>query len=400
MRTLVVDDQYEDKSKVIISILNKVGATDFELVTSAKDALKSMAKEKFDLLILDLQIPAVLGDDAEPKGGMQLVKEIEVRQNLNRPLSIIAITGHVEAYDDSRSFFEERGWAILLGVDDTERLESILRTQAIHLKRAKNIEYDVAIITALPTPELEQVLNLPCKFQQISFEGDDNIYYEGEFLDSFDQPRKILATSAPHMGMAAAAALTATVCVKFRPKLIVMTGISAGVPGDTNIGDILVADPCWDWGSGKLTVRDDEVVFLSAPTQIPLDSAARRIFQNISANSLYVSDIYTSWKNGKRPPNEPKVIVGPIATGSVVLEDPKTLATIQSQNRKAIGVEMEAFGVMSAAFYSGEPRPKAVAIKSVCDFADPTKNNEWQNYAAYTSAQIAYAYITKHFHFI
>ncbi|MCQ4313901.1 response regulator [Pseudomonas stutzeri] len=399
MRTLVVDDQYEDKSKVIISILKKVGAIDFELVTSAKDALKSMAKEKFDLLILDLQIPAVLGDDAEPKGGVQLVKEIEVRQNLNRPLSILAITGHAEAYDDSRSFFEERGWSILLGVDDTERLETILRTQALHLKRSKTIEYDVAVITALHTPELEQVLRLPCNFQQTSFDGDDNIYYEGEFLDSVDQPRKILATSAPHMGMAAAAALTATVCVRFKPKLVMMTGISAGVPGDTDIGDILIADPCWDWGSGKLTVRDDEVVFLSAPTQIPLDSSARRIFQYISANGLYVSDIYTSWRGGKRPPNEPRVIVGPVATGSVVLEDPKTVATIQSQNRKAIGVEMEAFGVMSAAYYSGEPRPKAVAIKSVCDFADPTKNNEWQSYAAYTSAQIAHAYITKHFHF-
>lgn len=399
MRTLVVDDQYEDKSKVIISALKRVGATDFELVTSAKDALKSMAKEKFDLLILDLQIPAVLGDDAEPQGGVQLVKEIEVRQNLNRPLSILAITGHAEAYNNSRSFFEDRGWSILLGVDDTDRLDNILRTQALHLKRAKDVEYDVAIITALATPELEQVLKLPCYFQQINFDGDDNIYYAGEFLDSHGQKRTILATSAPHMGMAAAAALTATICVKFKPKLVIMTGISAGVPGDTDIGDILVADPCWDWGSGKLTVRDDEVVFLSAPTQIPLDSTARRIFQNISANNLYVSDIYTSWRTGKRPPNEPKVIVGPLATGSVVLEDPKTVATIQSQNRKAIGVEMEAFGVMSAAFYSGEPRPKAVAIKSVCDFADPTKNNEWQSYAAYTSAQLAFLYLTKHFQF-
>ena len=58
---------------------------------------------------------------------------------------------------------------------------------------------------------------------------------------------------------------------------------------------------------------------------------------------------------------------------------------------------MEAYGVMAAAYYSGPSRPRAVAIKSVCDFADPAKNNEWQAYAAYTSAALAYRFIRDHY---
>lgn len=399
MRTLIVDDQYEAKSKVLISILNKLGAKDYLLVSSVKDALKSMHEEKFDLVLLDLQIPEVLGDDSHLEGGMQLVEQIEVRSGINRPTSILAITSHQTAYEQSLEFFQSRGWTLLLGVDDTDRLETILRTQMYHLSRPQESRFDVAIVTALHIPELQKILELPYDFKQYTVDGDDNVYHIGKFEDSAGVTRSILATAAPHMGMAAAAAVTATVCVRFKPKLVIMTGIAAGVVGDTDIGDILVADPCWDWGSGKLTVRNKKVVFLSAPTQIPLDSSIRKAFQTIIANNLYVGDIYSAWKQGKRPPNEPKVILGPVATGSVVLEDPLTLATIQSQNRKAIGVEMEAFGVMSAAYYSGEPRPKAVAIKSVCDFADPTKNNDWQAYAAFTSAQIAHAYVTKHFNF-
>lgn len=399
MRTLIVDDQYEDKSKVIIGVLKKIGATNFHLVSSVKDAMKCLHEEKFDLILLDLQIPEVLGDDSHSAGGMQLVEQIEVRSGINRPTSIIAITSHQAAYEESLDFFQSRGWTILLGVDDTERLEKILQTQLNYLPKRQELRVDAVIITALHVPELQKVLDLPCGFKQYTVDGDDNVYHVGELEDSTGKKRTIMAAAAPHMGMAAAAAITATICVRFKPELVIMTGIAAGVVNDTNIGDILIADPCWDWGSGKLTVRNKKVVFLSAPTQIPLDSSIRKAFQNIIANKLYVSDIYTSWREGKRPPNEPQVILGPVATGSVVLEDPLTLATIQSQNRKAIGVEMEAFGVMSAAFYSGDPRPKAVAIKAVCDFADPTKNDDWQAYAAFTSAQIAYAYLTKHFAF-
>jgi len=52
---------------------------------------------------------------------------------------------------------------------------------------------------------------------------------------------------------------------------------------------------------------------------------------------------------------------------------------------------------MSAAFYLGEWRPKVVAMKSVCDFADPEKGDEWQSYAAYTSAAMAFRFIRDHF---
>ena len=54
---------------------------------------------------------------------------------------------------------------------------------------------------------------------------------------------------------------------------------------------------------------------------------------------------------------------------------------------------MEVFGLMSAVFYLGQWRPKVIAMKSVCDFADPEKDNEWQ---AYTSAAMAYRFIRDH----
>jgi len=51
---------------------------------------------------------------------------------------------------------------------------------------------------------------------------------------------------------------------------------------------------------------------------------------------------------------------------------------------------MEIYGVYYAARFSTEPRPKAIAIKSVCDFADEEKNDVYQAYAAYTSVRYFY----------
>ncbi|EHC7968996.1 hypothetical protein JR422_004913, partial [Escherichia coli] len=85
MKTLIVDDQYEDKAQIIASILKSIGEDDFDLVVDAKKAIRSMTSIKYDLLILDLQIPEVLGEDAKNDGGTQLLKYIELNESIIKP---------------------------------------------------------------------------------------------------------------------------------------------------------------------------------------------------------------------------------------------------------------------------------------------------------------------------
>jgi nucleoside phosphorylase len=255
--------------------------------------------------------------------------------------------------------------------------------------------FDIVFLTALPHVEYEAVMKLPLNWTEHQEVNDDNVYHSAVIELADGSVKKVLATSLSHMGIAAAAAATASICVKFKPSLIVMTGICAGVKGRVEIGDILVADPSWDWGSGKLTIVNGVAKFLSAPTQVALDPALRRKIQHVATSNAYMNTIYANW-TGTRPPTNPSVHVGPVATGAVVLEDPQTVDLIRAQNRTTNGVEMEAYGVMAAAFNSGPNRPKVLAVKSVCDFADPEKNNDWQHYAAHTSTQFAYMFIKDH----
>lgn len=391
MKTLIVDDQYENKAKIVADILTRVGENDFDLVMDAKNAIKLMSDKKYDLLILDLQIPEFLGEDAKNDGGIQLLQYIELNESIKKPTVVLGITSHKDAYDHCFPFFQKRGWSLILGVDDQEYILSVLNTMKSHITTLEN-KFDIVFLTALPHTEYEAVMALPLDWKEHQEINDDNVYHTSNIITSDGTSRSVIATSLPHMGIAAAAATTASLCVKFKPSIIIMTGICAGIINRVNLGDILIADPTWDWGSGKLTIVDGIAKFLSQPTQISLDLAIRRKIQHLSTTNSYMNEIYSAW-TGNRPPHNPKVHLGPVATGAVVLEDPMTVELIKSQNRTTNGIEMEAFGVMTAASYAGPNRPKVLIAKSVCDFANPEKNDNWQHYAAYTSAQFAYRFV-------
>ena len=54
---------------------------------------------------------------------------------------------------------------------------------------------------------------------------------------------------------------------------------------------------------------------------------------------------------------------------------------------------MESYGVFYSANYGVHPKPKPISIKSVCDFGDRKKADNYQNYAAYTSARFMYDFV-------
>ena len=69
-------------------------------------------------------------------------------------------------------------------------------------------------------------------------------------------------------------------------------------------------------------------------------------------------------------------------------DDEEIVTEIKLQNREVCAVEMECYGVFAAATNSGNPQPQVFALKAVCDFADPHKNDKVQRYAAYSSARV------------
>jgi len=390
MKVLIVDDQYE-KVGVFAKCLKEASIKDITHVVSSFQALESCSQHQYDLMILDIQLPERLGDEINKKGGVNLLERLEIDDKYFTPVHVVAATSYDDSYNEFKDYFDRKAWKILRGIDDEEAIHEIIHALSKHSINTES--YDVALLTALPHIEQEAVFNLPLDWKEKIEFDDTNKYFVAELETSEGKKKNIITTCCPRMGIASSAAIAMKMILKFKPKLLLMTGIAAGVKGKCNIGDILVADPCWDWGSGKITVADGKAKFMCAPHQIPLSTRLRAQLKEMAVARTYSSEIHQNWDTarGKRPEAEPDLHVGPIASGAVVIEDPDTLKLVVSQNRETVGIEMEAYGVLAATIYSnGTNKTEALIIKSVCDFADIEKNNEWQAYAAYTSTEFAY----------
>jgi nucleoside phosphorylase len=387
VKILIVDDKYEKVQSLIALMEGIVDSSQFEHSTNTRDALRNLRESSYDLLIIDLQIPEALGDRINIYGGKNLLEYLDHDNKINKPTHILGLTEHLESFEKCESSFKSKGWSLLIYEQQNKDLiKSIITAKIKHVTHPPK-NYDVAILTALEKTELEAVLKLQCNWIPIKQQNDCNIYQAGQIKSSCGKEISLIATSCHHMGLAHATATSMKMCIKFNPKYIIMTGIAAGIKDKVKLGDILIADPTWDWGSGKQTIKQGKPVFLSSPRQITMDPHLRAKLRSLATNRKYLEEIYNNAH--VKPQWALDAHLGPVATGAAVLEDPSIVEMIQSQHRETIGIEMEAYGVALASSISNAKPPIPIIVKSVCDFANTDKNDEWQSYAAYTSASYA-----------
>jgi len=392
MKILLVDDELE-KSRDIFAALQETGAQIDEMVhrSNAREARSLLREHQFDLVIVDLNLPEMLDSPPKSDGGLDFFDLLIIDKKVKLPKAVVFITGKEELYDQSEIEALKRGAQLCHYSNRNQLWKPVLQAKIKYLAALQErvpMEYpkvDIAVITALRS-ELDAVLALPYEWKTVRYPGNSIGYNHGTIKKKDGTNISIVAAAAFSKGMPSSAALAAQVCILFRPKFIVMLGICAGVQRKTNLGNVIVADPTWDWGSGKIAESGDgERIFLAAPQQRPLNTQISQLCLDLSADAALVRTIRSGW-SGKLPEGEFKVQVGPMASGASVLANDATIQEITSQNRDLIAVEMEAYAVMAAAEYSLLPAPIAIAIKSVCDFADSKKSDDWQRYAAYTSA--------------
>jgi nucleoside phosphorylase len=363
----------------------------------ARDACR---QKLYDLLILDLRLPNRIGDTTQDMAGCEFVKELNTSTTLLQPFHIIGLTAFEDILDKADPFFENECWRIIKYDTSTNNWHRQLTSKLQYLVSSKkalleteatrNI-YDLGIVTALHVPEYQSILDLPANWKVVKQPNDPTIYNRGIFRNG-DKQLSVIAACAQQMGMPAAAVLASKIIVQFRPRYLAMSGIAAAFKGgDAKIGDILITDQSWDYGNGKHKIVGDKQVFEPDPRSIPLHVDVKELFLHKQAQKAFLSDIQNSWR-GMKMDGQLQVHIGPLASGSAVVQDETITTGIKEQSRKLIGFDMETYGVFFAAENSSQPRPIPLSIKSVCDFADKDKSNDYQSYAAFTSAQYLYRF--------
>lgn len=391
MKILVVDDQY-DKIPKISEICDSI-ALGMEIVhhTTGGSARRALLRSAFDLLIVDLNLASDVGAHATDRGGLDFLRLISVDPGAKISSNVVVLTSREDLHAEFTDEAIDLGAQICHFSTHKTAWIGILSGQIRFInhvlkRRIKMIESaDVVMITALRSPELEAVLKLPYNFKPLRLAGDPSSYHIGE-TDVDGSKTSILAVAASRKGMSSAATLAAKAVAKFKPRLLIMTGICAGVIDKVSLGDVIVCDPGWDWGSGKYAIQENGApVFKQSPHQYGLDISLREIARDLADSADVKSSIRAGWLD-KVPAGRFSIHVGPLASGGAVIADEHVTRAIVEQNRDLIGVDMEAYAVMAAAENASVPKPYPIVIKSVCDYANSEKNDDWQTYASYTSA--------------
>lgn len=192
-----------------------------------------------------------------------------------------------------------------------------------------------------------------------------------------------------------AACVTASKLIhRWRPKYLVMTGIAAGTSDSLEFGDVVIAETCYDYGSGKIhEVEGGPRKFIPSPRQLSICPKLKALLQQWESTQRCMKEIGTSWtKSGEV---RPSLRLGVVATGAAVVESESLIEEIKEHSRKVVALEMEAYGVFQAAHLSTHPKPRIFVAKSISDFASPAKNDDAQRLAAFTSAEFVHAFFTQ-----
>lgn len=400
MRILVVEDDTNKLQRIVAALLEVDGVA-IEDVSQVSDATRAKAllhEHQVDLIVLDLHLPDRIDLPAKPEGGLEFMRSISTRPSFFVPTHVIAVSGNKEAMESSAGAAGEL-WGVIhydaTSNDWKEPLKSRVRYALAawrsSLGRPRTTRpCHVAIITALGD-ELAGVLRLPLGWSEHTFDGDATIYHEAA-ISTASGSLKLVAATANRMGMAAAATLASKIIDLYRPRYLCMTGVTGGIRGRVELGDVLIADPSWDWGSGKYEVVEGKPCFAASPEQLRLSSDIRDKLVAASRDEALLSKVRASFP-GAKPGNVLGCHVEAVASGASVLGDDAVVEEIKLQHRKLHGVEMEIYGLMMAAEICARPRPIAFAAKAVSDFADTTKNDDWREYAIHVSSNFVFEFV-------
>lgn len=403
IKLLIVDDN-GDKIQNIASLIREKYRDDkiqIQTASFVNDARRILASCSIDILILDICLPERAGDSVKRDAGINLLNQIKNSQRFTYPRYVIAVSEYEEL---TKEFSLDAGvihTSIVYNSATSEwktRMSDSIATAVSILDNntwRRSYDYDVAVICALQE-ELELVKRNVSEVKECEVTDDDFIYHQG-YIEKDGKKIKVVMAQSTQMGMVPAAVLATKIINNFAPRYLVMTGITAGISGKVNYGDIIAAEYSWDYGAGKETVVSDNSVHMNTIQQITIDTSISTIIRRVSNDSAMLNQIKKDFM-GNKPDHELRLHLGPVASGAAVIADPNIVARIkENQIRDVIGIEMEIFGLYYAAKWAISPKPKFLALKSVCDFADEKKNDEYHQYASYTSAKVFLELAKNHF---
>ena len=401
VNVLIVDDENSRIREICAAIA--VEGVNIDYATTKNEALRKMTASQYDLAIIDIMLP----NDAKTvipskDGGVDLLTKIESTRRIKKPLNIIGLTSGEDVYNQCKSVFESKLIPLFLWTTCNTTCKEALKNKIDYLikidkQRPIAITADIAIVTAVEA-EYNAAKALYDGWKTVESPNDSTIYQITTVMIN-DSPKTIVLTLLPEMGMTAASCFTTKLLQLFNPNQVYMIGICGGIKGEVDLTDVIVASASWDYGSGKIkpkTTDTDYYELEPSPNQIGINASIGS--EIITYKDEFITEIISEWAS-IHPRNKinPKVHLSPMPSGAAVICDKEVFSQIiRPQHRKCVGLDMETYGVYFAATHCSRNPVDFLSIKSVSDFADIEKNDDYHSACCFISSNFLKKFIERH----
>ncbi len=398
---LIVDDDTARTREICLEI--SIDDVDIDFATTKIQALKNMTDKHYDLVIIDIMLP----DDAKTltpaqDGGKSLLAQMENTKRIKKPLNIVAITQGVDVYKKIKPEFDSKLIPLFLWTTSNTECKKAIKNKIEYLikidkQKQRAIRADIAIVTAVET-EYNSVQALFDNWETVELPNDPTIYKIATTTIN-DLNKKIVLVMLPEMGMTAASCFTTKLLLLFQPKQIYMVGICGGIKGEIELTDVIVASASWDYGSGKIKPRSAENTYYElepSPNQVGINASIASEIRTYKDE--IIGEIISEWK-ALYPDKHiaPKVYLSPMPSGAAVICDETVFSElIRPQHRKCVGLDMESYGVYFASKYCVKETIDFLSIKSVSDFADIEKNDNYHDICCFISSRFLIKFLERH----
>lgn len=122
---LIIDDNYE-KIQSIADLFKSNDNVEIESENNSKAGLVKLKEKKYDMVIVDMIIPAVLGDMPSSNSGFQLIDMLISNRNYNFPNYLVAITSHKDEFETYRLPLFNKGVDLLLYESSILKIKSFI----------------------------------------------------------------------------------------------------------------------------------------------------------------------------------------------------------------------------------------------------------------------------------
>ncbi|GAB3405335.1 hypothetical protein NX774_04530 [Massilia agilis] len=380
MKILILEDE-EDKFEVIRDYIGQVISDDFELrrVKNWLDYSRAIASDKFDLILLDLLVPRSPKDETVEDHLESLVSTTRDYESQSFLTPAIVLT---RANLDAGDFVYDLNKVDInvIPFNDHDDWKEALKVKILAAQPRK--KFDFAIVCALDKEmaafehlvdrwgPLKRISGLVCREVRIG-------------------SSKGVIVRAHRMGLVAAAVVATMALERFEPRLICMSGICGGVPGEVKIYDLLVSQICHQHDAGKWSSSGFKSEHYDVQLDVDVHDKLIELCAEDDMGTYLTNDLDPARSEFPEGVERIHCTIYPEAvtsSGSAVIAEEGKTAILATGQRKLAGFEMEIYSVYEAARHALH-KPAFFAAKCVVDDGGVNKGDRFHRIGCLISAK-------------